>query len=61
MSNNKPGLMGPLSLHVTVHEVTIAIPSSINLIVVCIHNEDRFETQRKKRVDAATKIADFAD
>ena len=53
--------MGPLSLHVTIHEVTIAIPSSINLIVVCIHNEDRFETQRRKRVDAATKIADFAD
>jgi hypothetical protein len=48
-------------LHVVIHEVSIQIPSSISLIVVCIINEERFETLKKKRVDSATKVADFCD
>lgn len=50
-----------MNLHVVIHEVAIQIPSSISLIVACIINEERFETLKKKRVDSATKIADFFD
>ena len=49
------------SLVLTIHEVKIAIPSSINLIVTCTHNDEKFETTRKKRVDGSTSVANFAD
>jgi hypothetical protein len=48
-------------LVITVHEVKIAIPPSINLIVTCSHNEEKYETPKKRRVDAGTQVANFGD
>jgi len=33
-----------MNLQVIIHEVSIQIPSSINLIVACMVNEERYET-----------------
>ena len=29
--------------------------------MTCTHNDEKFETPRKKRVDGATSVANFAD
>jgi hypothetical protein len=48
-----------LELRVVIHEVHIAVPTSINLVVACIFNDKKYETQKRRRIDAATKIANF--
>jgi hypothetical protein len=37
------------------------VPSSINLIMMCTHNEERYSIERKRRVDAQTQVASFGD
>ena len=32
-----------LELQLTIHEVQIQIPTSINLTVVCVHNDQKYE------------------
>jgi len=51
----------PQTLSVTIHEVSIQIPSSISLIVTCIFNDCQYETKNRKKIDPATKIANFSD
>ena len=50
-----------IELIVTIHEVKIGVPSSINLIMMCTHNEERYSVERKRRVDSQTQVANFCD
>jgi len=52
-----PSTTGLLKL--TVHSVQIAVPPSINLLVSCLHNETKVETQHRRKVDPISKTACF--
>jgi len=50
-----------MNIHIVFHEVKIQIPQSINLIVSCIYNDQKFETPRRIKVDPSSKIGAFLD
>ena len=52
---------GNLLLHLTVHDVQISIPPSINLVICCICNDQKYETPIRRKIDASTKIVNFQD
>lgn len=50
-----------MELSLVIHEVQIQIPPSINLVVVCVHNDKKYETPKRRKVDPQSRIANFAD
>jgi hypothetical protein len=50
-----------LDLQIIIQEVQIQIPTSINLIFSCHHNEQKYETLKRRRIDGETKVANFSD
>eukprot|EP00347_Sterkiella_histriomuscorum_P023912 403332956 len=48
-------------LQLTVHEISIQIPHSINLIISCQHNDIKYETPKRRKINQSTQQVEFGD
>ncbi|CDW77239.1 UNKNOWN [Stylonychia lemnae] len=50
-----------LQLLLTVHEVSISIPGSINLIISSVCNDFKYDTPKRRKVDTNSQTVNFSD